>query len=352
MVQPNIRKLIFLIAAFLGVWLALRYLLPVALPFLLGGSLALGVEPLVRFLCDRLKLRRGLAAGIGVSIGFALLVLALMLLGALAVKEVKNLSSVLPQAQQTIQTSLTSTRDLFLSLSQRMPDSISLFLTQTVTDLFSGSAALLSKVTDKLLAVATGVLGRIPNGALGFGTGIVSSYMISAKLPQIRNFLRQRIPKTWASRYLPAMQTVRSSVCAYLLAQFKLSAITFGIVTGGLMILGTHLAPLWGFLIAVVDAVPLLGTGTVMLPWALVCFLTEEHVRSIGLLAIYAAAVTTRSILEPRLIGKQMGLDPLVTLMALYLGFRLWGIIGMLLAPLAAATAVQLSNSGSSAKDM
>lgn len=350
MIQPTIRKLIFLVSTFFAVWLALRYLLPVSLPFLLGGGLALGAEPLVRFLCLRLKLRRGLAAGIGVSIAFAMLVLALMLLGALAVKEVKNLSSVLPQAKQTIHSSLTSTRDLLLSLSRKMPDGISLFLTQTVTDLFSGSAALLSKVTDKLLSLATGFLGRIPNGALGFGTGIVSSYMISAKLPQIRNAVRQRIPKAWASRYLPAIQTVKSSVCAYLLAQFKLSAITFGIVTGGLLILGTHLAPLWGFLIALVDAVPLLGTGTVMLPWALVCFLTDDHVRSIGLLAIYAAAVTTRSILEPRLIGRQMGLDPLVTLMALYLGFRLWGILGMLLAPLAAATAIQLSNPGTSAK--
>ena len=175
MIQPTIRKLIFLVSTFFAVWLALRYLLPVSLPFLLGGGLALGAEPLVRFLCDRLKLRRGLAAGIGVSIAFAMLVLALMLLGALAVKEVKNLSSVLPQAQQTIHSSLTSTRDLLLSLSRKMPDGISLFLTQTATDLFSGSAALLSKVTDKLLSLATGFLGRIPNGALGFGTGIVSS---------------------------------------------------------------------------------------------------------------------------------------------------------------------------------
>ena len=103
------------------------------------------------------------------------------------------------------------------------------------------------------------------------------------------------------------------------------------------------MAPLWGFLIALVDAVPLLGTGIIMLPWAAVCFLQQAPVRGIGLVAIYAAAVTTRSILEPRLIGRQMGLDPLVTLLALYLGFRLWGVMGMLLAPMAAATAIRLA---------
>lgn len=348
MARPTVRKLIFVVSTFFLIWLALRYLLPVSLPFLLGGSLALGAEPLVRFLCEKLGLRRGLATGIGVSIAFAMLALVLMLLGALAVKEVKNLSFILPQAQQMIQSGLTSTEGFLLSLSQRMPGSIGAFMTQTVTDLFSGSAALLSKVTDKLLGMATGLLGRIPNGALSFGTGIISSYMISAKLPKLRDGLRRRIPKTWKERYLPALQTVKTSIFAYLLAQLKLAAITFAIVTGGLLILGTRLAPLWGFLIALVDAIPLLGTGTVMVPWALVCFLQDDHVRAIGLLAIYAAAVTTRSVLEPRLIGKQMGLDPLVTLFALYLGFRLWGVMGMLLSPLAAATAIRLSNLGPS----
>lgn len=343
MPRPAIRKIIFLVITFFSVWLTLRYLLPVSLPFLLGGGLALGAEPLVSFLCQRLKLRRGPAAGIGVSAAFAMLLLVLMILGALAVKEVSSLSSILPQAQQMIQTGLTAAQDFLLSLSGRMPDGISSFMTRTVTDLFSGGAALLSKVTDKLLGMATGVLSRLPNGALGFGTGILSSYMISAKLPQLRQAVRQRVPQAWKERYLPALQTVKTAVCAYLLAQLKLVSLTFAIVTGGLLILGTRLAPLWGFLIALVDAVPLLGTGTVMLPWALVCFLLNDHVRGIGLLAIYAAAVTTRSILEPRFIGKQMGIDPLVALIALYLGFRLWGVVGMLLSPLAAATAIRLS---------
>ena len=342
--RPVLRKILILFAAFFSIWLILRYLLPVSLPFLLGGGLALTAEPLVGFLSGKLRIRRGIAAGIGVSMTFALLMLALMILGALAVKEVTRLASVLPQARQMVQSGLLSAQDFLLSLSQGLPDGISGLMTQTVMELFSGGAALLSKVTDKLLGMATGLLSRIPNGALGFGTGIVSSYMISAKLPKLRETLLRRMGPAWQEKYLPALQAVKTSAGAYLLAQAKLSAITFAIVTGGLLILGARLAPLWGFLIALVDAVPLLGTGTVMLPWALVCFLQEDHVRAIGLLAIYAAALTTRSVLEPRLVGRQMGIDPLVTLFALYLGFRLWGVMGMLLAPLTAATAIRLAN--------
>lgn len=344
MTRPVIHKILILLTVFIGIWVIVRYLLPIFLPFLLGGALAFTAEPLVRFLCSRLHLPRGAAAGIGVSMAFSMVVLVLLTLGALLVKEISALSGILPQAQEMVQTGLTSLQDFLLSLASRTPDGISSLLTQTVLELFSGGAALLSRVTDKLLSIATGLLSWIPDGALGFGTGLISSFMISAKLPKIKAFFRQRIPAAWKDRYLPALHTMRASVFSYLRAQFKLAGVTFLIVTAGLLLLKIRLAPLWALIIAVVDAVPLLGTGTVMLPWALVCLLQGDHVRAIGLLAIYTAAATTRSILEPRLVGKQMGIDPLLTLMALYLGYRLWGVLGMLLAPMVTATAIRLAD--------
>ena len=344
MTQPIYRKILTLAAVFLSLWVAIRYLLPVFLPFLLGGGLALAAEPLVRFLSGKLRLHRGIAAGIGITIAFALLVLALMLLGALAVRELSLLSGVLPQAQEMVRTGLGSLQDLVLSLAARLPETVSGPATRTVLELFSGGAALLSKITDKLLSLATGILGRIPDGALGFGTALISSYMISAKLPGIKTALRRRIPGVWKEKYLPALHTVKDSVFSYLRAQCKLAGVTFLIVAGGLLILGIRLAPLWALLIALVDAVPLLGTGTAMIPWALASLVQGEHIRAIGLGGIYLAATVTRSVLEPRLIGRQMGMDPLVTLIALYLGYRLWGVLGMLLAPLATATAIRLSS--------
>jgi predicted PurR-regulated permease PerM len=98
----------------------------------------------------------------------------------------------------------------------------------------------------------------------------------------------------------------------------------------------------WAALVAVVDAIPVLGTGTVLIPWSLVCFLQGDSLRAVGLLGTYVAGFLLRSVLEPRLVGKQLGLDPLVTLMAMYAGYRLWGILGMLLSPLIAMTALLL----------
>lgn len=344
MTRPALRKAMILSAFFFGSWLFIRYLLPVLLPFLLGGALALAAEPAVKFLCSRLRLPRGVATGIGVTMTFLMLVLILLLAGALVLRELSGLSSVLPQAQQMIQTGLGSLQDFLLSLASRAPDGLSGMLTQSILDLFSGGAALLSQITNKLLSLVSGLLGRIPDSALGFGTGLISSFMISAKLPRIRLFLQQRTPDSWKKQYLPAVATTKNTVLSYLRAQIKLMGITFLILVAGLLLLRVHLAPLWAVLIAIVDAVPLLGTGTVMLPWALVCLLQGQHVLAIGLLGIYAAAAIVRSVLEPRLIGKQMGLDPLLTLAALYLGYQLWGVLGMLLAPMAAATAIRLAD--------
>ena len=90
-------------------------------------------------------------------------------------------------------------------------------------------------------------------------------------------------------------------------------------------------------LVALVDAVPVLGTGTVLVPWGAVLMLQGQTLKGLGLLGIWVAAVLTRTVLEPRLVGKHLGLDPLLTLLFLYVGYRFWGILGMIFAPMLAA---------------
>ena len=98
---------------------------------------------------------------------------------------------------------------------------------------------------------------------------------------------------------------------------------------------------LWAFGICLLDALPVLGTGTVLLPWALICCLQLDKARAIGLVGIYVVISLVRSVLEPKLVGRQLGLDPLVTLFSLYAGYKLWGIGGMIVAPLLAVTVTQ-----------
>ena len=111
---------------------------------------------------------------------------------------------------------------------------------------------------------------------------------------------------------------------------------TWALVTVGFLLLRISYGPLWAALVALVDAVPLLGTGTVLIPWALVEVLRGNYFMAAGLTGIYVATAVTRAVLEPRLVGRQLGLDPLLTLLALYAGYQIWGILGMIAAPMLA----------------
>ena len=101
--------------------------------------------------------------------------------------------------------------------------------------------------------------------------------------------------------------------------------LTFFLLTIGFFILRVEFPLLLGALIALVDALPMLGTGTVLVPWGLLVMLQGQTALGLGLIALYGVTSLTRSILEPRMVGRQLGLNPLLTLVALYMGYRLWG---------------------------
>lgn len=339
----SLRKTLRILLIFAAIFLFIRYLLPLFLPFLLGGLLALAAEPLVRFLHHKIHLPRTAAAGIGISMSFSFLALTLMLLGAAALRQLRQLSSALPQLEEATRAGLNELSAWLMALAQRAPGTLRDLLSRQVTDFFSSGSALLGRVTTYLLSLASGLLGRIPNSFLGIGAGIISSFMISAKLPLLTQALAVRIPPKTLAAGKSLLLQMKRTVGRWVKAQAKLSAINFLLISGGFWILQISHPLLWGFLTALVDAFPILGTGTVLIPWSLISFLQGYRFRAFGLLGVYVAAALNRSILEPRLVGHQLGLDPLATLIALYAGYQLWGLAGMLLAPMLAAAAVQLA---------
>ena len=216
-------------------------------------------------------------------------------------------------------------------------------LRQNISGLFSGGSALLDRGLRYILSLAGSLLTRLPDSALTLGTALISGYMISAKLPRIRRWLLRRFPREKWKPVLDSLRRVRTALFGWLLAQLKLSCLTFGILAAGFLLLRIPNGVLWALAVSVLDAFPVLGTGTALIPWALICFLQGSGARAVGLLGTYAVVTLLRSALEPKLVGRQLGLDPLVTLMALYVGYKLWGIGGMILAPLLTVTALQLA---------
>ena len=335
MSRTFMEKLLPVALAGVLIWLGIRYLLPVALPFLVGGGIALVAEPAVRALSRRMP--RWAAAALCVSITLALVLGVVSLAGALLVRQMGRLARGLPEMADMAKQGLTVTRDWLLRMGENAPQSLQPTLERTVTDLFSDGSVLLEQATRKLPAVVSTAIGTVGSGVLSIGTGVLSAFLISARLPQIKEKLRIHLPQKWRESYLPGLKRVRTALGGWLKAQLKLMAVTWGIVSVVFLLLRIPQGAAWALVVAVVDAVPVLGTGTILIPWAAVCLIKKESLRAIGLLCTYAVAMMTRTVLEPRLMGKQLGLDPLTTLITLYAGYRFWGFTGLLLTPILAS---------------
>ncbi len=336
MYRKTAYRIALIAGGFFAVWLFFRFLLPLALPFGLGLLLALAAEPAVQ-LGTRLRLPRWASAGVGVSLTLLLLLVLVGILGAAIVKELGMLAGRLPDLQATATATADRVRLYLESAADRAPEGVRPLMTGAVKRLFSSGTALMEQATVGLPGAISAFLSRVPDGALGIGTGILSAFMLSARLPRLKTLLGERLPDGIKTKLLPPLQRAKTALWGWLKAQLKLSGITFCVVITGFLLLRIPYAPLWAGAVAVVDAVPLLGTGIVLLPWALICLLRRQHLLSVGLLLTYAAAFLTRTVLEPRLVGRHLGLDPLATLVCLYLGYRFWGVGGMLLAPMLAA---------------
>lgn len=336
----GIKTTVSVLAVLLAVWLTARLLLPLFFPFLLGLLLALAAEPMVSFLHNR-RVPRVVSAGIGVSMAFCFLALLVMLLCAFLLRELRMAARVLPDLEDTAKSGISLLQSWLLELASHTPEGVQGLLRDNVTSFFSNGTQLLDQAIRYVLGLAGSFLGHIPDSALSLGTAVISSFLISVRLPKIRAWLKQRLPREKLCPTLAALKRMKSAVGGWLLAQLKLMGVTFTILTLGFVLLRIAYAPLWALAVSFVDALPVLGTGTVLIPWALICFLREDGARAVGLLGIYAVISLTRSMLEPRLVGRHLGLDPLVTLMALYAGYKLWGIGGMILAPLLTVTVLQ-----------
>ena len=339
------KRLLTVIGVFLSVWLSLRYLFPLFLPFLLGLALALAAEPVANFLQEHFHWRRNPAVFAAVTAILALLTAAGAALGTLAIRRAAALAGGLSALAGRAAEGLPTARHWCLELVALAPESLSRPLEQSVRELFENGGGLLDRAAAAVLGLAGHAAQHIPGSLVPLGTAVLASYLICQRLPALRS--RLSASGAWQDRWRPALSRLLTTLRQWVKAQLKLSSVTFAIVLGGFLLLGVRQKLLMALVTALVDAVPLLGTGTILLPWTLVSLLSGEPVRAVGLLGIYVTALITRSALEPKLLGRQLGQAPLAALAALYIGYRLWGFGGMILAPILTVTARELCRSNS-----
>ncbi len=328
------------------VWLAVRYLLVWLLPFLIALTLAAAAEPAIDFCRRRMRFKRSFTAAVlTLALLAALTTLVSLLLIAL-LRQAYDFLTDLPVQLQQLPLLLDTLEARFNSFCAACPEALRDWLDRFLQGLSDQLVQLFQRLSAVCLSFVTDALTKLPQAFLFCATTALAVFFTASSYPTIMAFLRRQLPPQNLQTARGVKANLYSTLGKWLRAELTLLFITFTQLLVGFFFLGERYALLLSVVIALIDALPVFGTGTVLIPWALLCFIVDDIPRGIALLALYALIMLVRSIMEPRVMAAQANLPPLVTLVAIYVGFCTLGVAGMLLFPIALLFIKQLHDGG------
>ncbi len=340
-----LRLVLYVAAAFGGGFLFIRFFLPWAAPFIVAFALAALMEPLVGALV-RCRWKRGAAAAV-VTLSFLglLVFLAVKLLGYLAALTSQILEKV-PVMMEHLGENIEALTSAFSNIWSDSPPGVAEILNKNI----ASAAELLYSLPSLLTAWLPEFLAKLaqkgPNFLLFTMTAGIGTYFISASFPRTTAFIIAQFPQNIKQRFAGVGKDLKGSFGGFLRAQAILMAMTFIQLLGAFLMLGIKNALLLALITAFVDALPVFGTGIILVPWAIYDLLLGSSVQGLGLLIAWVVVNLVRNCAQAKLLGDQIGLEPLASLLAIYVGWQVWGVWGMLLFPLGLVTLQQLNDKG------
>ncbi|MDD4421792.1 MAG: sporulation integral membrane protein YtvI, partial [Eubacteriales bacterium] len=210
-------------------------------------------------------------------------------------------------------------------------------------------SALLS-VADKLSGSVLPILGSliafVPNALLAIVIVILSTYYFAVDFQKINRFIIAQLPEKAAKNLKLFREEFIDTILKFLRAYGLITLITFLELFVAFTVLGIKYAFLIALVIAVIDILPVLGTGTVLIPWSIFLLLIGDYYTGIALIIVYIVIAVIRQIIEPKIVGKYIGLYPLLTLVAMYTGLRVMGVLGLITFPLIIIIVKKLNDDG------
>lgn len=329
------------------VFLILKYIIPFFAPFLFGFIVAFALKPFSRFLCQKLHFANKFCGAFVVVFTYIVILAILYFIGGRVIDLLKDfsISSVKIYSDYLfpfINNLNNSAVKIVNDLSPNLANQTNEFL----NSLTLGIQNSISSMSHSLIMNIAKFGMSLPNLIVGIIFAIMSSIFISSDYNKIACFLSKLFPKKLRPTLFETKGYAIQTIIKYLKAYFILMIITFSEISIGLFLIGASNPIGSAAAIALCDALPLLGTGIVLLPWCLLSFLMGNLSFAIGLIIIYLVVSILRGFLEPKILGKQLGLHPLATLLSVYAGLKFLGVLGMILFPITLQILVRLYKSG------
>ncbi|MBP3950452.1 sporulation integral membrane protein YtvI [Bacillus suaedae] len=335
-----IRLLIVSILAIVG-WFVFYSFIKLTFPFLIAALLAIFINPIVSFLEKKARIPRPLAVLIGIIFMFGIVGGILTLVIWKVIDGIRYLSQLIPaQIESTSSAVQTYFNEEILPLWYQGMGFIDNLNTTQRTALEDGIeqigvqfAAILGAIGQTLANSLSNVVSVLPLTLTVLIFILLALYFISKDWNRFRASLRKKLPPSLLKSTSHVVSDLKTKVVGFAYAQLILISITAGVNLIGFIILKVEHPLTIALIVGLVDLLPYLGTGIILVPWAIFSLLTGEAFFGIGLLILYGITILLRQLVEPKVLSSNLGLNPLATLISLFVGLQLFGIIGLIIGP-------------------
>lgn len=315
-------------------------LFPFVWPFVLALIFAALLEPVAKLLrraLKKLRAARILATLVCMVLLFGLMTAAVLILSDRAVQEGINLLRATPDKARTIYSALQQLIErLYAEYQHLLPQdfltTVNNALNSLLTEVVSFAGNLSTRIAGFTISTAT----SLPIIILSIIFTIMGTFYFSYDRDLIMGYFNRTVPERVMKRFRLIRDGVFAAFFGQIKAQIFISFVLTLIIIAGLMILGKPYAVLLGILIGIADVLPVIGAGLFLNTWAIAALVMGDYYTAAGLFVIYLVTITVRQIIEPRIVGKQLGLYPLVTMIAMFAGFQTVGTLGLIAGPLVA----------------
>ena len=332
-----------------GLWAVIRLgppLISLFSPFLLAFFVAWALSPLVHWLYKRFQLPRAVST-------LGLLILVFVALGALiwglvsaAVGEIAALAMGWEELLASFQSLTEDLGARFSRWMELLPASLQAAVDTLTERLFDWLETAIPRFLSSGMDSATNVARTLPSFAVASIVFVMAAYFLTTDFPRLRAAAVDKLPQGPRFFFSQVKRAASAGFGGYIRSQIILSIGVFFILLGGLLLIRQPYFLLLAFALAVLDFIPIIGSGTVMVPWAVVDVVLGDYRHALGLMAVWGLVALFRRVGEPKILGDQTGLSPLLSLASVYVGMKLYGVAGMILGPVLCLVVLNLIRSG------
>ena len=317
------------------------------LPFLLAAVFAWMADPLVGFLEKKTRVPRKLASVVSILVVVFVIVFVLWMVFRRLGMEISSLADYIPQLMDRLPSAFNTIEEKLHLLNRYVSDfGMDVELESIVAKGLENLSGILTSLTSAAGGFAYQTVKRLPSLLVAVFACLLSTYFISSDKEKILGFLSRQVPESWKLRAVEVKGYLSGAFFQYVKAQLILMTITFFELLIAFFIIRVQSPFILALIICIVDMLPVLGTGTILIPWALFSLLLSDYKLALGLVITYAVCLVMRQLLKPKIVSGQIGIHPLLTLMALYIGLKTMGIFGMLVGVILMIIVVNLHRSG------